>query len=90
MKALNLLLTILILYSSCLLIESCGTNHPGNKATIITFNDNIAPIIYKKCAACHHPGAAGPFNLLTYDDVKNHAQTIKLTVKSGEIGRAHV
>lgn len=48
----------------------------------VTFNRDIAPIIYKNCTPCHRNGSAGPFNLLTYEDVKRHAQTIALTVRT--------
>lgn len=41
-----------------------------------TFAHDIAPIIYEQCAACHRPGGAGPFSLLTYEDVKAHARQI--------------
>jgi tetratricopeptide (TPR) repeat protein len=41
-----------------------------------TFVHEVAPIIYKSCATCHRPGAAGPFPLLTYDDVKKHGRQI--------------
>src|SRR5262245_18359832 len=41
-----------------------------------TFNEDIAPIIFKNCAPCHRPGEAGPFTLLTYDDVLKKAKTI--------------
>jgi Flp pilus assembly protein TadD len=39
----------------------------------VTFAHDIAPIIYQNCAGCHRPGEAGPFALLSYQDVKNHA-----------------
>jgi Tfp pilus assembly protein PilF len=42
----------------------------------VTFNREIAPIIFKNCAPCHRPGEAGPFSLLTYEDVKKHAGQI--------------
>jgi Flp pilus assembly protein TadD/mono/diheme cytochrome c family protein len=41
-----------------------------------TFNRDIAPIIYSNCADCHRPGEAGPFSLLSYQDVKKHARQI--------------
>ena len=41
-----------------------------------TFAHDIAPLIYTSCAACHHPGGAGPFSLLTYEEVKKHARQI--------------
>ena len=42
----------------------------------VTFNRDIAPIIFNSCSTCHHPGEAGPFSLLTYSDVKKHARQI--------------
>jgi Tfp pilus assembly protein PilF len=42
----------------------------------VTFNRDIAPIIFHSCSTCHHPGEAGPFPLLTYSDVKKHARQI--------------
>ena len=42
----------------------------------VTFNKDIAPIISKNCAPCHRPGESGPFPLLTYNDVKKHAEQI--------------
>ncbi len=42
----------------------------------VTFNHDIAPIIFHSCASCHRPGEAAPFSLLTYNDVKKHAHQI--------------
>ena len=41
-----------------------------------TFSHDIAPIIYQHCSSCHHPGAAAPFSLLSYTDVKKRASLI--------------
>lgn len=42
----------------------------------VTFNHDVAPIIFQNCAQCHHAGEAGPFPLLSYEDVKSHARQI--------------
>ncbi len=42
----------------------------------VTFNRDIAPIVFHSCAPCHRPGEAAPFPLLTYADVKRHASQI--------------
>jgi tetratricopeptide (TPR) repeat protein len=42
----------------------------------LTFTKDIAPIVWSRCATCHRPGEIGPFNLLTYDDVKRRATQI--------------
>jgi Flp pilus assembly protein TadD len=36
----------------------------------VTFNRDIAPILFHYCSPCHRRGEAGPFPLLTYADVK--------------------
>src|SRR5215469_12656275 len=45
-------------------------------ASAATFNKDIAPLIFEHCAACHRPGEAGPFSLLSYQDVRRHATQI--------------
>src|ERR1700688_3625500 len=47
----------------------------------ITFYKDITPIVYRSCASCHRPGEAGPFSLLTYEDVKKHAQQVAAVTK---------
>jgi tetratricopeptide (TPR) repeat protein len=42
----------------------------------VTFNRDLAPIVFRTCAPCHHPGEAGPFSLLTYGDLKSRARQI--------------
>jgi len=49
---------------------------PDTTPAKVTFNRDIAPIVYQYCAACHRPGEAGPFRLLTYQDVKSHGRQI--------------
>ncbi len=42
----------------------------------VTFTKDIAPLVYRHCAPCHHAGGVGPFPLLTYSDVSRHASQI--------------
>jgi Tfp pilus assembly protein PilF len=49
------------------------------------FVHDIAPIVYEKCATCHHPGEAAPFSLLTYQDVKKRAAQIAAVTRSGSM-----
>ncbi len=48
----------------------------------VTFNKDIAPIVFKNCAVCHHPGGSGPFNLLNYEDVSKRAKQIAMVTGS--------
>jgi hypothetical protein len=38
-----------------------------------TLNTDIAPILYKNCATCHHAGEVAPYSLLTYQDAAKRA-----------------
>jgi tetratricopeptide (TPR) repeat protein len=54
-----------------------GTGVPANsRGPTVTFNRDIAPLIFRHCTPCHRAGEAGPFPLLTYDDVQSHARQI--------------
>jgi hypothetical protein len=46
-----------------------------------TFAD-IAPIIYKNCTPCHRRGESGPFELMSYADVKKNANKIKFVTQT--------
>jgi Flp pilus assembly protein TadD len=42
----------------------------------ITFNHDIAPLIFRHCSPCHRPGEAAPFSLLSYEEVRKHERQI--------------
>src|SRR3954451_19750695 len=45
-------------------------------AATVTFHEQIAPIVYAKCAGCHRPGESGPFPLTSYAEVKKRGSLI--------------
>src|SRR5205814_1227292 len=46
----------------------------------VTFARDVAPILYRACAPCHHDGGPGPFTLTRYDDARRRAgQIVKVT-----------
>ena len=50
-----------------------------------TFNKDVAPIVLKKCVSCHRPHQAAPMSLLTYEDVRPWALSIKKEVASRDM-----
>jgi len=47
----------------------------------VTFTKDVTPILQKNCQSCHRPGEAGPFPMLTYEDVRPWTGAIKLAVQ---------
>ena len=41
-----------------------------------TFSRDVAPILYRHCVDCHHPGAVAPFALVTFEDAARRAALI--------------
>src|SRR5690348_15022218 len=48
---------------------------------LVTFNQQIAPIIYRNCTPCHRAGESAPFTLVSYEDVKRRASLIANVTK---------
>jgi len=48
-----------------------------------TFSRDVAPILYRQCAGCHHPGAVAPFSLVTYADASRRAALIATVTGHG-------
>src|ERR1700686_1338052 len=45
-----------------------------------TFARDVAPILQRSCQNCHRPGNIAPMSLLTYQDVRPWARSIKQQV----------
>ncbi len=57
--------------------------------TIPTFSTDVAPILYKNCATCHRPGEIAPMPLLTYEQTRPWAKSIKEKVALGQMPPWH-
>jgi mono/diheme cytochrome c family protein len=43
----------------------------------VTFTRDIAPILQRSCQGCHRPNSLAPMSLVTYDDARPYAASIK-------------
>jgi hypothetical protein len=66
------------------IISSCGERGKpiGSESDKYTWNEHIAPIIFKNCTPCHRPGESGPFSLLNYDDAIKKSKLIKFVTQT--------
>ena len=56
--------------------ETKSRQSTAQSKTEVTFNRDIAPIVFRYCTPCHRSGEAGPFPLLTYNDAAKFARQI--------------
>lgn len=59
------------------------------RAATPTFSKDVAPILYKNCASCHRPGDIAPMPLLTYEQVRPWAKSIREKVALGQMPPWH-
>lgn len=70
-------LSLIAAASGCALLIFPHTHRAIHAAeTPVTWSRQIAPIVYRNCATCHHPGGAGPFSLLSYQDARRRGTQI--------------
>jgi Flp pilus assembly protein TadD/mono/diheme cytochrome c family protein len=68
--------------AACTMLAVSAPNATHAGSAPVTWSRQIAPIVYRNCAVCHHPGGAGPFSLLTYNDALRHAPQIRDVTQS--------
>ena len=51
----------------------------------VTFTKDVAPILQKRCQVCHRPDTFAPMSLLTYEDARPWARSIKQKVLAREM-----
>ncbi len=64
----------------CLVVVACNQSNKKSVSSTLNFAEHIAPIIHKNCSKCHMPEEAGPFNLISYQDVSRRGKLIKYLV----------
>src|SRR3954465_9551069 len=66
---------------------SAGADAP---APVPTFAKDVAPIFQRSCQACHHPGTSAPMSLVSYEDVRPWARSIRQRVAAADMPPWHL
>ena len=56
----------------------------------VTFARDVAPILQQKCQICHQPDSIAPMSLLTYQDTRPWARSIRQKVLAREMPPWHL
>ncbi len=73
--------TLLIAVSGCMLAQTNKAASPGE----VTFTKDVAPILQRSCQNCHRPGSIAPMSLLTYEDARPWARSMKQNVSQRQM-----
>jgi hypothetical protein len=55
----------------------------------VTYHEDVVPVLQKHCQACHRPGEAAPFSMLTYRDTRPWAAAMKRAAVSRQMPPWH-
>lgn len=63
---------------------------PAASKTIPTFAKDVAPILQRSCQHCHRPGSIGPMSLLSYEEARPWARSIRSRVARRQMPPWHI
>jgi hypothetical protein len=55
---------------------------PDAGARVLTYYDDVAPLLARECSGCHSPGGSGPIRLDSYEAVHDSAELAALALES--------
>jgi mono/diheme cytochrome c family protein len=56
----------------------------------VTFTKDVAPIFQARCQSCHEPGSIAPMSLVTYQEARPWAKSIRARVASRQMPPWHI
>ena len=79
-----------ILGSAVLLTFAAPVRAAEPSGAPVTFAKDVAPIFQNKCQTCHRPDSIAPMSLISYDEVRPWARSIKTRVASRQMPPWHL
>src|ERR1700745_2405739 len=67
-----------------------AANTLADQAKSVTFSKDVAPILQAKCQSCHEPGSIAPMSLITYEETRPWAKSIRARVSSRQMPPWHI
>src|ERR1700691_85410 len=85
--------TLFGMCASCVLFAFAGVSLAADKPVTFspaTFSKDIAPILQEKCQECHRPNSLAPMSLITYEETRPWAKSVKLRVMTRQMPPWHI
>src|SRR3954465_7615578 len=67
-----------------------ATAQAAGPASPVTFSKDIAPILQSKCQDCHQPNSIAPMSLISYEETRPWARSIKNRVAARQMPPWHI
>jgi len=67
-----------------------ATTAARNAPAVPTFARDVAPILQRSCQTCHHDGTSAPMSLVTYEQVRPWARSIRQRVAARDMPPWHL
>src|ERR1700751_1622377 len=90
-SAMGIVLTIsiaLVAQTSALAADAKPVNAGAREQ--VTFSKDVAPILQAKCQECHQPNSIAPMSLITFEDTRPWARSIKERVSTHQMPPWHI
>src|SRR5262249_13214942 len=78
------MLSLVVVFS----IPRTSSAQAGNNS--VTFTKDVAPIFQEKCQVCHRDGSIAPMSLVTYEETRPWAKSIKARVNARQMPPWHI
>ena len=62
----------------------------GAHESPVTFSKDVSPIFQKSCQSCHHPGTMAPMSLMTYEEARPWARSVRQRVLTRDMPPWHL
>ena len=83
-------LAALVALTALAAIPAAALAQEATGAEEITFTRDVAPLIHRSCSGCHRPDEVAPMSLMTYEEVRPWARSIKNRIESREMPPWHL
>ena len=80
----------LLVIAALAALPTLAAAQPADADATVTFTKDIAPILQRSCQACHRPGEMAPMSLVTYEEVRPWARSIRNRVVAREMPPWHI
>ena len=79
-----------LLLAAVLVVAAVSSVTAAEQAQQVTFAKDVAPILQRSCQVCHRPNNMAPMSLMTYEEARPWARSIKNKVVAREMPPWHI